>query len=108
MPTPEFTKEIRNWIDKDFKSLNKILQNKKFKKEFGYFVENVDRVKTAPKWFSKDHKNIELIRLKHWVTNKALNDKDILEKGFYDKLLESFKTMAALNRWLEDKFDNIK
>lgn len=103
MPDSEFTRAIRNSIDKDFGSLKKILNKKKFKEVYWGFQET-ECVKTAPRWFTKDHKNIEFIRMKNWILNRAISDDELLSGNFNDSLIEYFKVMAPLNKWLEDIF----
>lgn len=55
-----------------------------------------DALKTAPKNYSKDHKDIELLRLKSFTISKPLADKDVLSPGFLDMVVDVFKHMEPL------------
>ena len=62
-PSKEQLEKIRSAIDYNGDELQKIIDKKSFKDTFGKLSEQ-DQLKTAPRDFSQDHKNIELLRRK--------------------------------------------
>jgi hypothetical protein len=46
--------------------------------------------------YSKDHKDIELLRLKSFTISKPFTDKEVLCPGFLDAVVNVFKHMEPL------------
>jgi len=90
-PNPEDLKRIRTDIAADGLELRNIINSKKFKDTFGSLQG--EQVKTAPKSFSKEHENIDLLRYKQFLIAKKFSDKEMLDKDFYLKANEVFKNM---------------
>lgn len=91
-PEPADLLRIRKEFEMDASEIRKILDEKDFKKAFGGFVQEW-AVKTAPKGFSKDHPNIDLIRLKSFVVWHKYTDAEVQAKGFKDKLVGHFELL---------------
>ena len=49
-----------------------------------------EEVKTAPKGFSKEDPNIDLIRKKMFLFSKKYNDKEVLSKDFLNQVTKDF------------------
>ncbi len=77
---------IRKEFETDARPISNILEHEDFKLAFNGFVQR-DAVKTAPKGFSKDHPNIDLIRLKSYFVTHEFTDAEVLAPDFRDKLL---------------------
>ena len=60
----------------DAAPIRKILGSKEFDKAFGGFIQEY-KVKTAPKGFSKEDPNIDLIRLKSFFVTHKFSDKEV-------------------------------
>ncbi len=88
-PEPADLLRIRKEFEMDASEIRKILDAKKFKDAFGGFNQEY-AVKTAPKGFSKDHPDIDLIRLKSYFVTHSFTDKEVLSSGFKDKLVAHF------------------
>lgn len=88
-PEPADLLRIRKEFEMDASEIRKILDAKKFKDAFGGFNQEY-AVKTAPKGFSKDHPDIDLIRLKSYFVTHSFTDKEVLSPGFKDKLVAHF------------------
>ena len=57
---------------------------------FAVFLKRKIQLKTAPKGFSKEHSNIDLIRKKQYTFHKQLNDDQVMSKYFLDLVDEHF------------------
>ena len=71
---------IRKELEFDAAELETLISDPTFKK---YWTElSGDEVKTAPKGFSKEHPNINLIRKKQYVFIKNFSNKEVLASDF--------------------------
>jgi len=100
MPDAENLNKIRQEIDYNIDSLNKILKNKKFKRLFGTFSD-FDKLKTAPKGYAKDHPHIELLKHKSYIVSRALSDKEVIDRKFIRKAAETCKLIKPLNDFIK-------
>ncbi|MBA81833.1 MULTISPECIES: DUF2461 domain-containing protein [unclassified Leeuwenhoekiella] len=83
---------IRKEFEVDAKPIREILSQKDFENAFGGFM-NDNVVKTAPKGFSKEDPNIDLIRNKKFAVKHDFTDAEVLQPDFQEKLLSYFKLM---------------
>ena len=77
-----------------------IINNKNFVKYFGT-IEG-EKLKSAPKGFSADHPHIELLKLKSYLAMKEVSDKEVLEPGFLDHVINVFMAMKPINDFLNN------
>lgn len=92
MPEADVLQAIRQEIDYNPKSINKILSAAAFKKFFNG-LDEIDKLKTAPKGFEKDHPQIELLKHKHFIVSHKLTDKEMADPKTIKKIAEGFKAM---------------
>ena len=59
-------------------------------------------MKTAPKGFSKDHKNIDLLRYKQFLISKKFTEKEMLDKDFYKVANQVFKNMRPFFDYMSE------
>ena len=79
-PNPKDLFRIRKELEFDAAELETLTADPTFKK---YWAElSGDEVKTAPKGFSKEHPNINLIRKKQFVFIKNFSNKEVLASDF--------------------------
>jgi uncharacterized protein (TIGR02453 family) len=88
-PEPKDLFRIRKEFEADAFRIRKILEEKDFKRAFGNFVQE-HAVKSAPKSFSKDDPNIDLIRLKSFFVVHKFTDREILSEDFKTNLVNHF------------------
>ncbi len=88
-PNKEDLLRIRKEWELDASELRDILANKNFQKTWGELTG--DGVKTAPKGFSKEDPNIDLIRKKQFILVKNFNDKAVMDPKFATEVSEAFK-----------------
>jgi len=100
-PEPTDLLRIRKEFEMDDEEIRTILADKKFNSIWGdKFIG--DEVKTAPKGFSKDHKNIDLIKKKQYIFTKKYTDKEVLDANFINEVDEAFKAIRPYFNYMSD------
>ena len=79
---------IRKEIESDASEYYDILKDTHFRKQWGALEG--DSVKTAPKGFSKEHPDIELIRKKQHIFTHKFTDAEVLKPSFFKNVLTAF------------------
>ena len=92
---------IRKEFEVDATEIREILNHKKFKKAFGGFNQAY-QVKTAPRNFSKDDKNIDLIKLKNYFVECKFTDKEVLSEDFEKKLMDHYLLLRPLFNYMSE------
>lgn len=105
MPEPANLAKVRQEIDYNGKTLEKILANKKFKSLYKQFWDE-DKLKTAPKGYSKDHAYVEWLKLKSYIMTHEFPDSVVKDKKFLKTVSDAFKTVKPLNDFLMEAIDN--
>ena len=82
---------IRKELELDADEFRKVIGTKKFKNVWSNLVG--DEVKTAPKGFNKEHKDIDLIRKKQFIFTKKFSDKEVTSPDFLKEIDSAFKTI---------------
>jgi uncharacterized protein (TIGR02453 family) len=98
MPPSNILKAIREAIDYDAESLEKILNTPEFIAAFGGLEG--EKLKTTPKGFAKDHPSIELLRHKSFVVSHHYTDEEVLSPTFLNDALAKLKLVFPLNTYL--------
>lgn len=96
---------IRQEIDYNGGKLTSILNSKNYKKYFTGLSDE-DKLKTVPKGYDKDHKHIELLKLKSFVAYSNFADKKVAAKDFDKQVCEGYKAMYPLIAFLREAADN--
>ncbi len=91
---------IRKEFEMDADEMRKIMSNNKFKSVWGDIVGN--EVKTAPKGFNKEDKNIDLIKKKQFIFTKKFTDKEVVSADFLDRVDEAFETIRPYFNYMSD------
>jgi uncharacterized protein (TIGR02453 family) len=100
MPPMPWLTAIRKKIDEQGDRFIKILNDKELKKYFDS-IEG-EKLKSAPKGFSRDHPNIELLKMKSFLVTRMISDKEIVSDGAFNLILKASKAMKSLNDFLND------
>jgi len=101
MPDAEKLSKIRQEIDYNADRFLKILNDKKFKKNFPS-LDDFDKLKTAPKGYPKDHPYIEILKNKSYVVSHNFSDKEVVDKKFVKLAAEKAKLIKSLNDFLKE------
>ncbi|EDM44552.1 hypothetical protein SCB49_13310 [unidentified eubacterium SCB49] len=100
-PEPSDLLRIRKEFEMDSSEIREILAVSEFKKAFGVFSQD-NAVKTAPKGFSKDDSNIDLIRLKSFVVKHSFTDNEVHASDFTDKLMYHYQLLRPYFDYMSD------
>lgn len=98
MPPSAELKTIRTEIIENTEQYLEIIENPAFVKMFGQ--PEGERLKTAPKGFPKDDKNIDLIKLKSYTVSHKMDEKTLTSPSALHSLMEVYKTLQPLNSFL--------
>lgn len=90
-PEPKDLLRIRKELEQDATEFRSIIGDDKFVKIWGSLEG--EEVKTAPKGFSRDHPNIDLIRKKGFIFVRNFTDKEVVSNGFLDTVDKSYKAI---------------
>ncbi len=93
---------IREAIDQKWSDFKKIINKIQKSKSFDLYNESL---KTSPRWFTKDNANIELLKLKHWIFERPVSDKEMKWGEFEKDLVRDLKKLAPFVEWLQDRID---
>jgi uncharacterized protein (TIGR02453 family) len=104
-PEPPQLQAIRQEIDYNGDKLQKILRSKPFSTYFKGLSDD-DKLKTAPKGFDKEHKYMELLKLKSFVAVHEIADSKLKGNAFEKEVMAGFKAMLPLLEFLREASDN--
>ncbi|MGH2574523.1 MAG: DUF2461 domain-containing protein [Ignavibacteria bacterium] len=100
MPEPEKLMAVRKKILSSTPAFKGIINSRTFKKNFGKLWDG-DKLKTAPKGFSKDHPDSDLLKYKSYIVSHELSDKQVLSSNAADYSARIFKSMISMNDFLK-------
>jgi uncharacterized protein (TIGR02453 family) len=101
MPAPDVVSKVRQEIDYNGKTLDKIFKERKFKANFGAFWDE-DKLKTAPKGYPKDHVYLGWLKLKSFIVSHAFKDSEVVDKKFLKQAVSVFQSAKPLNDFLKE------
>ena len=101
MPPPDRLKAVRTEIFENTADFKKIINSKNFKKHFNE-ITSEGKLKTAPKGFSKDFEDIDLLRHKHYTVIKYIDEKLVVSDKFMDDISEVFKALYPFNSFINE------
>lgn len=100
-PNPSDLNRIRKEFELDSKEIRSILENKSFKAAFDGFNQDY-KVKTAPKGFSIEDPNLDLIRLKSYFVVHEFSDEEIFSEDFLNNLLYHFRLLRPYFNYMSE------
>lgn len=90
--------KIRQEIDYNPEQLKKVVEAPSFVKSFGALKG--ETLKRAPKGYTEDHPNIQLLKMKSFLVTHPVNDKTVLGDSFLKYAAKIFKDMSPMNEYL--------
>jgi uncharacterized protein (TIGR02453 family) len=100
-PEPDELKRIRKEIAFFYEDLEAIINNKKFKSEFGTITRDENNtLKKAPKDFEPNHPAIEFLKLKSFTASKKIDDKLFLDQNFSKMIAKKLIVLKPINDFL--------
>ncbi len=100
-PNPADLLRIRKEFEMDATEIRGILNQKDFKKAFGNFNQEY-AVKTAPKGFSKEDENIDLIKLKNFFVRHPFTDAEVFADDFNENLLYHYRLLRPFFNYMSE------
>ena len=82
---------VRSELGFDATPMRDILSDKAFQRNFGALEG--DEVKTAPKGFTRDHPDIDLLRKKQFLLVRNFSDDNVLSPHFVRSAVSTYKAM---------------
>jgi uncharacterized protein (TIGR02453 family) len=101
-PTSEQLMKLRQEIDYNAKELKDIIFEPNFLKTFG--ESQGDTVKSAPKGYSKDHPEIDLLRKKQMFFWHKFNNEDVFSTDFVSNVTGTARTLKPFLDYLNAIF----
>ena len=98
-PSSDSLAKVRQEIDYNGAQLRKVIDNESFKKYYDAPYSE-DKLKTAPRGYPKDHPDLELLQLKHYVFMRSISDDEVVGNNFPQKVAEAFKALHPFNLFL--------
>ncbi len=90
-PEPQDLLRIRKELELDAGRFRAVINEPAFKKVWGGLVG--EELKSAPRGFSKDDPNIDLIRKKRFIFVRHFTDSEVVSPGFIQEVNLSFKAI---------------
>jgi uncharacterized protein (TIGR02453 family) len=98
MPSSQQLAKFRGAISRDAAPFKRIIARREFVSCYGEIVG--EKLKTAPQGFSKDHPQIELLRLKEVLAIHGWTDAEVLGKSFAADIVEAARVMKPFLDYL--------
>lgn len=99
-PSKEDLLRIRQQITLFGDELIAIIEEKKFKKNFGTLEG--DKLVNGPKGFEKDDQYIELLKYKQFLVSKTFTDEEALKPDFAKTISDSFKDVRPFLNFMSE------
>jgi uncharacterized protein (TIGR02453 family) len=99
-PEPKMLKSIRTEIFNNTEVYKKIINNGGFKKCFPEIYG--ERLKLAPKGFSKDFEDVDLLKNKHYAVVHNVKNSFWFDKNLVDNISDVFKEQYKFNQFLNN------
>lgn len=91
---------IRKEIEANGDEFHSIVNAPAFIKLFGGLKG--EGLKTAPKGFDKEHKHVDLLRMKQFYAMRAFTDKEVLSPKFIDDVVETLEGLRTFFDFMSD------
>ena len=99
-PEPPQLKRIRQIVSSEFKTLQKLLNDAAFKKEFPDGFVQGEKLKRMLQGFDEDDPAAEYLKMKNFYFNSTLTRDEVLSEDLPDILLRKFKAALPLTMFL--------
>ena len=100
-PNKEDLFRIRKEFEIDSTEIRKIISEKKFVSTYGTKLEGTE-LKTVPRGFNKNDRNLDLIRKKAFVAVRQFSDQEVLASNFLAVVGDSFLTLRPFFDYMSD------
>ena len=104
-PEPDMLKAVRDEIYFNLPEFEKILSNKTFRSQFNG-LDEIEKLKTAPKGYEKDHPALPYLQHKHFVVSRGFSDAEATSPDFLKNLENLFKAQQPFVDFVNRAIDN--
>ncbi len=105
-PEPADLKKLRQEIDYCFPEFKKIIGAPAFKKHYGGLEKDENQMLlNIPKGYDKENPAADYLRMKNFIATKNLSDDDVLSPRSVDEVIQSFKALMPLVKFINRAFD---
>ena len=106
MPESVELKKLRQEIDYCFPEFKKIIAAPAFKKHYGGLEKDEKQMLVnVPKGYDKENPAADFLRRKSFVATKNINDSEILSSGLTNNVIQSFKALMPLVKFINRAFE---
>lgn len=100
-PESEDLKKIRKEINFFYDDLEKIISEKKFKKEYKNLdITDTNSLKNPPRGYDNENPAIEFLKLKSFTVSQKFDIQELLQKDFVSKMSQKLIVLKPLNDFL--------
>ena len=92
---------MRTEIYENIEEFKKIISDNTFTKHYPNLY-NEGMLKTAPKGFPKDFEDIDLLKYKHYIASKNVDDSIVVSDKFIGEVRNTFKAAYPLNMFINE------
>lgn len=105
MPESKTLKAIREEIFNHPEEFKTIIENPNFVNHYPELYG--EKLKTAPRGYSKDFEHIQLLNYKHYAVSQAISDDIVTSDKFPLAIQEAFEELHHLNLFLNDIIEDL-
>jgi uncharacterized protein (TIGR02453 family) len=98
-PNPQQLANWRESINRSARLFKEITSDATFMKYFGHVTG--ERLKTAPRGYSEDHPEIDLLRLKSVTVMRKVTDAEVTAPSFFQESMDTFNAMKPFLQYLD-------
>ncbi len=100
-PPADRLKAVRTEIYENTEEFKKIISDSTFTKHYPNLY-NEGMLKTAPKGFPKDFEDIDLLKYRHYIASKNVDDSIVVSDKFIGEVRNTFKAAYPLNKFINE------
>jgi uncharacterized protein (TIGR02453 family) len=105
LPPSPVLRAIREDIFEHIDEFKEIINESSFKKNFGSI--SADSLKTAPKGFPKDFKDIDLLKFTSYTMFKSKTDQEMKKPSILNEIPEVFHEMYRFNQFMNEAISKV-
>lgn len=91
-------KEYRSAIEKDYKKVEKLIEDKKFKKSWGQI--EAERYKRFPKEYDSEAPYADFLWMKQFYFAQSPSRTQMIKKGFIESMVDDFENSLDVLNWI--------
>ena len=105
-PEPVELKKLRQEIDYCFPEFKKIIHATSFKKNYGELEKDQNEMLVnVPKGYDKENQAADFLRMKGFVATKNIADNDLTNPKLANEIIQSFKALLPLIKFINRSFE---